>query len=87
MATHIIINPQNNFVMNALEERKKKHLYTASKNIKLLVNQPPKELFKVVVNNYGKKEMSLNKEEENVETMSMPPQPSGYIKYPNYDWY
>ena len=71
--------------MNALEERRKKHLYTASKNTKLFVDQPPKELF-VVVNNHGKKEMPLNKEEI-VETMSMPAQPSGYIKYPKYDLY
>lgn len=74
--------------MTTLEERKKKQLYTASKNTKFLVNQPPKEFFKVVVNNYRQKERSLNKEkEEIVETMNMPPQESGYIKYPEYDWF
>ena len=73
--------------MNALEEREKKHLYTASKKINLFVNQSPTELFKVVVNNYRQKEGSLdNEEEEIVETMNMPTQPNGYIKYPEYDW-
>jgi hypothetical protein len=73
--------------MKALEEREKKHLNTISKNAKLLVIQSPKELFKVVVNNYRQKERSPYKEkEEIVETMIMPPQPNGYIKYPEYDW-
>ena len=74
--------------MKALEERKKKQLYTASKNTRFLVNKQPKELFKVVVNNYMQKERFPEKEEEEiVETMNMPPQKSGYIKYPEYDWF
>jgi hypothetical protein len=74
--------------MKAFEERKKKQLYTASKNTRFLVNHQPKELFKVVVNNYRQKERFLNEEkEEIVETMNMPPQESGYIKYPEYDWF
>ena len=79
--------------MNALEEREKKHLNTAGKNIKLLINQPPKELFKVVVNNYRQKEKSQDKEEDEIfETMmshreGLPAQPGGYLKFPDYDWF
>jgi hypothetical protein len=78
--------------MNALDEREKKHLYTASKNIKLFVNKPPKELF-VVTNNYRQKEKSLVKLKEEIgETMmghhqDLPPQPTGYLKVPKYDWF
>jgi len=44
----------------------------------------------VVVNNYRQKEKSL--EEEIGETMmgdhqGLPPQPVGYIKFPEYDWF
>ena len=78
--------------MSAFEEREKKHLNSARKSNELLVVQPPKSLFKVVVNNYRQKGKSFNKgEEEIVETMmnedqGLPPQPAGYIKFPTYDW-
>ena len=78
--------------MNAFDEREKKHLYTASKNRKLFVNKPPKELF-VVVNNYSQKERSFDKQTEEIgETMmgdhqDLPPQPAGYLKFPKYDWF
>ena len=74
--------------MRVLEEREKKHLNSERNNTKLLVIKPPRSLFKVVVNNYRQKERFPDKEEEEiVETMNMPLQKSGYIKYPEYDWF
>ena len=79
--------------MRVFEEREKKHLNSARKNTELLVVEPPRSLFKVVVNNYRQKEKSLDKkEEEIVETImrddqGLPPQPAGYLKFPKYDWF
>ena len=76
--------------MDAIDDREKKHLYTASKNIKFFVNKPPKELF---VNNYSQKEKPLGKQKEKIgETVKrrhqdLPPQPVGYLKFPKYDWF
>jgi len=77
--------------MRVFEERDKKHFNSARKNSELLVIEPPRSLFKVVVNNYRQKEKSLE-EEEVVETMmsddqGLPPQPAGYLKFPKYDWF
>ncbi len=74
--------------MRVLEEGEKKHLNSARKNTGLLDIKPPRPLFKVIVNNYRQKEKPLDEDEQEiVETMNMPPQPSGYIKYPKYDWF
>jgi len=78
--------------MRVLEEREKKRLNSVRKNTELLIIRPPTSLFKVVVNNYRQKEKSLNKQEEKIgETMmdhqGLPPQPVGYIKFPEYDWF
>ena len=79
--------------MSVLEEREKKHFISARKNTELLVVEPPRSLFKVIVNNYRQKEKSMQKEEEEiVETMmskdqGLPPQPTGYLKFPEYDWF
>ena len=78
--------------MSVLEEREKKHLTTTRKNTKLPVKSP-KPLFKVVVNNYKQQEKSLDKRNnEIVETMmsdqqGLPPQPAGYLKFPECDWF
>jgi len=85
--------PNPAFVMRVLEEREKKHFISARKNTELLVIEPPRSLFKVVVNNYRQKEKSIDKQEEEIgETMmgdhqGLPPQPVGYIKFPEYDWF
>ena len=79
--------------MRVLEEREIKHLNSARKSTELLIIEPPRSLFKVVVNNYRQKAKSLDKEEEEiVETMmskdqGLPPQPAGYLKFPKYDWF
>ena len=81
--------------MRALDEREKRNFNNARKNAELLVVEPPRQLFKIVVNNYKKQEIILNnkkKTEEIVETMmtdqqGLPPQPTGYLKFPEHDWF
>ena len=79
--------------MRVLEERDKKQLNSTRKNTEHLVVEPPRSLFKVVVNNYKQQERSQdNQKEEIVETMmsedqGLPPQPAGYLKFPEYDWF
>jgi len=79
--------------MRVLEEREKKHLISAKKSTDLIIIEPPRSLFKVVVNNYKQKEKSIDKQEEEIgETMmgdhqGLPPQLVGYIKFPEYDWF
>jgi hypothetical protein len=75
--------------MRVFEEREKKHLSSVGKNIKLLVAEPPRSLFKVVVNNYIQHD---NEDEEIVDTVKsdqqgLPPQAAGYLKFPEYDWF
>lgn len=88
---HIILKIQIGFVMNVFEERLKAISITARKNDQLLVVKPPKSLFKVVVNNYKQQERFWDKYEEEIgETMTdqgLPPQPSGYLKFPEHDWF
>ena len=79
--------------MRVLEEREIKQLNSTRKNTEHLVVEPPRSLFKVVVNNYRQKEKSSGKEEEEIgETMmsddqGLPPQPTGYLKFPKFDWF
>ena len=79
--------------MRVLEEREKKHLVSAKKSTDLIIIEPPRSLFKVVVNNYRQQEKTLDKQKEEIgETMmghlqGLPPQPIGYIKFPEYDWF
>ena len=79
--------------MRVREEREIKQHNSARKNTELLAIEPPRSLFKVVVNNYRQKEKNLDKQEEEfVETLmsdqqGLPTQPTGYLKFPNYDWF
>ena len=79
--------------MRVLEEREKKQLNSTRRNTELLVAEPPRSLFKIVVNNYRQQKKSLEKQKDQIgETMmsdhqSLPPQPTGYIKFPEYDWF
>ncbi len=79
--------------MRVLEEREIKQLNSTRKNTEHIVVEPPRSLFKVVVNNYRQQERSQdNQKEEIVETMmsedqGLPPQPAGYLKFPEYDWF
>ena len=79
--------------MRVFEEREIKQLNSARKNTEPLVVESPRSLFKVVVNNYRQQEKSLENQKDQIgETMmsdhqSLPPQPTGYIKFPEYDWF
>jgi hypothetical protein len=79
--------------MRVFEEREIKQLNSARKNTEHLVVEPPRSLFKVVVNNYRQegKLLEIQKDLKD-ETMisdqqSLPPQPAGYLKFPEYDWF
>jgi len=79
--------------MRVFEEREIKQLNSARKNTEPLVVESPRSLFKVVVNNYRQQEKSMEKQKDQFsETMisdqqSLPPQPAGYLKFPDYDWF
>jgi len=78
--------------MRVVEEREKKHLNSQRKNTEFLIIKPPGSLFKVVVNNYRQKQEFMDKQEEIGETImdlhqGLPPQPTGYLKFPEYDWF
>jgi hypothetical protein len=79
--------------MRVFEEREIKQLNSTRKNSEPLVVEPPRSLFKVVVNNYRQQEKSSEKQKDQVgETMmsdqqSLPSQPVGYLKFPEYDWF
>jgi hypothetical protein len=79
--------------MRVFEEREIKQLNSARKNSERLVVEPPRSLFKVVVNNYRQQEKSLEIQKDQIgETMisdqqNLPPQPAGYLKFPKYDWF
>jgi hypothetical protein len=77
--------------MSALEIQER-DLKTIKKQTDLLIVRPSNLLFKVVVNNYRKEPASFEENEEIGETMMgqhhrLPPQPSGYFKFPDYDWF
>ena len=79
--------------MRVFEEREIKQLNSTRKKTEHLGVQPSRSLFKVVVNNYRQQEKSSEKQNGQIgETMmsdhqSLPPQPAGYIKFPEYDWF
>jgi hypothetical protein len=79
--------------MRVFEEREKKHLNSVRKNTELLIMEPPRSLFKVVVNNYRQQERSFDIQKKKIVETTMngeqglPPQPAGYLKFPEYDWF
>ena len=81
----------NDFVMSAFEKTGTPTFTRVRKNNKVLATPPSNRLFRVVVNNFKQQEEEfLNNNEEIVETMmddhqGLPPQPTGYLKFPTYD--
>lgn len=78
--------------MNALEEKVKPTL--ARKNTEVLVPNAPKQLFRVVVNNYrqrgeefARKAIKALDETLMDQQQGLPPQPKEYLKFPTYDWF
>ena len=79
--------------MNVFEEKKEIVIKRIKANTEIVVARPPKSLFKVVVNNYRKVEeqQSFDSADDLMEPgmddqHGLPPQPTGYLKYPTYDW-
>jgi len=79
--------------MRVFEEKEKKHLNSVRKNTELLVIEPPRSLFKVVVNNYRQQEGFFDNQKKKIvettmsEEQGLPQQPAGYLKFPQYDWF
>lgn len=77
--------------MSALKKTGRPTIKRARRNNEVLVIEPSEHLFRVVVNNYKQKETeSFDNTEEAGETMideeqGLPPQPTGYLKFPTYD--
>ena len=77
--------------MSAIKKTGRLTFTRARKNDGVLVIDPSKRLFRVVVNNFQpQEEESLDEREEIVETImddhqGLPPQPIGYLKFPTYD--
>lgn len=72
--------------MNVFEESKKLNFKRSRKNRELFINEVPKHLYTVIVsNNRPQKKVIENKPEEDIE-IGLPPQPTAYLRYPDYDW-
>ncbi|HET9745875.1 MAG TPA: hypothetical protein VFP97_09190 [Chitinophagaceae bacterium] len=77
--------------MSALQKTGRPPFTRIRKNNEVLVIEPSKLLFRVVVNNYKQQEEPSPDENEPIgETImddhqGLPPQPTGYLKFPNYD--
>lgn len=77
--------------MSALKKTGRPTFTRKRKNREVVVTGPSKLLFRVVVNNFKHhEEVSLDNNKEVVETMmddhhGLPPQPTGYLKFPTYD--
>jgi hypothetical protein len=74
-------------VISEIEEPKKLVLKRARKNSELFINEVPKLLYTVVVNNYRQHKKEAGNKSEQESEMGLPPQPTEYIKYPDYDWF
>ncbi len=72
--------------MNVFEEQKKLDVKRSRKNRELFINEAPKHLYTVIVsNNRPQKKVAESKAEEDIE-IGLPPQPTAYLRYPDYDW-
>lgn len=79
--------------MRVVAEKGNKNYIRDRKKSDLTRIEPPKRLFKVVVNNYNhqQKEIVDKVDEVDDETLEspeigLPPQPTSYLKYPEHDW-
>lgn len=80
--------------MHASVEKQKKHYKHGGDNDELTSVEPAQRPFKVVVNNYRQQEKE-RVDKIDVDTdktmalrrVGLPPQPTRYLKYPEYDWF
>ena len=80
--------------MRVIEEKENIYFKRKRRRQELTPAESRDHLFKIVVNNYKQQEDEISAEiEEDIDaTMisaqyGLPPQPSKYLKYPEYDWY
>ncbi|HEU5166488.1 MAG TPA: hypothetical protein VFU29_13145 [Chitinophagaceae bacterium] len=84
---------KNFIVMREIVGNRNKHYIRERKSLQITHIEPPKLLFKVVVNNYNHQEKEIvgkidKAKEETLDSsqVGLPPQPTMYLKYPAYDW-
>lgn len=73
-------------MVSAIEKPKQWAFKRARKNRGLFINETPKLLYSVVINNRSPKKEAENKPAQEIE-LGLPPQPTAYIKYPDCDWF
>ena len=74
-------------MISVIEEPKRFAFKRVRKNNELFVNEVPKLLYTVIVNNNRlQKKEAKNKSEEDIE-IGLPQQPKEYLRYPDYDWF
>ena len=73
-------------MVSAIEKPKQWAFKRARKNRELFIKESPKLLYSVVINNRPSKKEAENKPEQEIE-LGLPPQPTAYIKYPDFDWF
>ena len=72
--------------MNVFEEPKRVDFKRSRKNREPFSKEVPKHLYTVIVsNNRQQKKVAENKPDEDIE-IGLPPQPTAYLRYPDYDW-
>ena len=75
--------------MSAFEKTARSTFKRTRKNLGVVTEQS-QHLFKVVVNNYKQQEKTTNQEVGETiidDQQGLPPQPTGYLKFPDYDWF
>ena len=79
--------PKKNFVISAIEKPKKSSFKRIRKNGEFFLNEAPKLLYAVVVNNYRQQKKEAENIPEQDFEIGLPPQPKEYLKFPDYDWF
>lgn len=69
--------------MSAIEVLEKPIYNATGKDAKLVVMKPPKLLQKGILKKQRKQTIEFIADQR----LGLPPQPTGYIKYPIYDWF
>ncbi|HKC36746.1 MAG TPA: hypothetical protein VKB95_11815, partial [Chitinophagaceae bacterium] len=73
--------------ISAIEKPKKSSFKRTRNNSETFVNEAPKLLYTVVVNNYRQQKQELENKPGQEFEIGLPVQPKEYLKYPDYDWF
>ena len=74
-------------MISAIEEPKKIGFKRSRKNRELIMNEVPKHLYSVIVNNNRSQKKETENRPEQEPEIGLPPQPKEYLKFPDYDWF